>query len=455
MVRGGRMRWILSAVIVLALAVIAQADIVHLKDGTSIEGTLRKSDNGWTITKPDGSTVQVAAAQVQSVEIQRSTHDADQAESGLISLRRAADHLDNLDEIISRYQRFIKNNPNTQAASEAQKDLAQWQSRRDQAMVKYGRQWVTPQQRSELAARSLADVSRARQLLKQGKLKEAAAQLADIIKANPDNAAALYLQGVLLYRQDQIVPARNDFMAVNELMADHAPTLNNLGVIFWRQKQPVGAVKYYNLAMEADPLNKTVLDNTAEALHALSDSEQQTPVALLAARRFKEQDAELSQKMLPEGWHRWGATWVDDKQYQQLREVEKQVQQQLDALAAQYQQLQNDIRQIDAQIDANNRSLQSIAANAYLPDPNGNWVYVGLPSVYYDIQASNRKLQAERSAKVSQLQQIKQSGQRVEKQLPIPKYGGIQHLIGAEGTPLGTANMPTTQPAATQPAAIP
>jgi Flp pilus assembly protein TadD len=439
------MRSFLSAVLVLGLAGGAWGDTVHLKDGTSVEGNLSKNDTGWTITRPDGQTVQVPSGQVQSVEIKRASHGPDEAQSALNSLRRAADHLDNLDDIISRYQRFLKANPDTPAAADAKKDLAQWQSRRAQGMVKYAQKWVTPQQREQLAARSLADVSEARQLLKQGQLKETGQRLDAILAANPQNAAALYLQGVLLFRQDKSVPARKDFLAVNDLVPNHAPTLNNLGVIYGRQKQPVGALKYFNEAMRSDPQNKSVLDNTAEALHALTPDEQRTAIARQTAERFKAQDAELTRTLSKEGWHRWGATWVDDKQYEQLKEAEKQVQKQLDALAGQYQGIQDRIRQIDDQISANNRSLNSISASAYLPDPNGNWVYIGLPSIYYDLQNSNKKLQAERAGEVSHLQQLRGQAQQVEKQLPVPKYTGRQHLIGVEGTPLGDAVLPATR----------
>jgi tetratricopeptide (TPR) repeat protein len=440
------MRQLISAVLVLGLATAAVADVVHLKDGRSIEGNLTKSNNGWTITQADGKTTEVTAGQVRSVEIKRAKHGPDEAQSALMSLRRAVAHLGSLDQIISRYEQFIKANPDTPATADAKKDLAQWQSRRRAGMVKYGDQWVTPKERDELAQKSLEQVSAARQLLKEGQLKKAGEQLAAILSQNPDNAAALYLQGVLLFGQNQSVPARKDFLAVNDLIPNHAPTLNNLGVIYWRQKQPVGALKYYNEAMASDPQNKTVLDNTAEALHALTSDQQRTPIAQQAQRQFAIQDAELTKALAKEGWHRWGATWVDEDQYQQLAAVEKQVQKQLDALAAQYQTIQGQIQQIDGQIAANNRSLNMISASAYLPDPNGNWVYIGLPPNYYDLQNTNRQLQSQRAAAVSQLQQLRNSAQQVEKQLPIPKYTGLQKLIGPEGTPLGEALMPATRP---------
>ncbi len=441
------MKPILTAALVLSLAALAPADTVHLKDGTSIEGNLSRSGDDWTVTQPDGRVVRVPAGQVKSVEIKRSSHGPDEAASALNSLRRAVDHLDNLDEIIARYDRFLKNNPDTPAAAEAKKDLAQWQDRRRQGMVKYAGKWVTPQQREELAAQSLAQVTEARQLLKQGQLKEAGEHLAAILAANPQNAAALYLQGVLLFRQDKIIPARKAFAAAGELVPNHAPTLNNLGVVYWRQKQPVAALKYYNEAMRSDPHNKAVLDNTAEALHALTPDERKTPIARQTAQRFQQQDAELTRTLAAEGWHRWGATWVSDQQYQQLKEAEKQVQQQLDALAGRYQSIQDRIRQIDDQIAANNRNINSLSANAYLPDPNGNWIYIGLPPIYYDLQNTNRKLQSERAGEVANLQRLQQSARQIEKQLPVPKYTGIQRLIGVEGTPLGQANTPTTAPA--------
>src|SRR5205085_2309464 len=121
--------------------------------------------------------------------------------------------------------------------------------------------WVTKEQQEELRGKSLDVAKDARQLIKDGKMKDAASLLDKAIADNPQNAAAFYLRGVMFYRQEQLVPARKAFDAVAALLPDHAPTLNNLGVVEWRQNAAVGALNQYDKAMVAAPASRVILDN--------------------------------------------------------------------------------------------------------------------------------------------------------------------------------------------------
>jgi len=42
----------------------------------------------------------------------------------------------------------------------------------------------------------------------------------------------------------------------------------------------------------------------------LSDKDKNSPVAQKVYRRWNEQDTQLQQQLMPLGWYRWGATWV-------------------------------------------------------------------------------------------------------------------------------------------------
>jgi hypothetical protein len=75
-----------------------------------------------------------------------------------------------------------------------------------------------------------------------------------------------------------------------------------------------------------------------------------------------------------------------------------------------------------------------------------------------DLQEDIQRLQQDRASQVAKMQQLRAQAKDVEKQLPTPRYTGVQKLIETEGTPLKFADGSPTQLAAdanpaTQPAA--
>ncbi len=439
------------------LAVVSlRADVIHLKDGTQIEGDVRKADGGWRVTIPGGASQFLPGEKVASIELKSKTPGPDAADSRLASLRRAVEHLDSIPAVLKRYEQFIDQNKNTPAVADAKADIALWQQRQSAGMVKYGSQWVTPAERDELAAKAYEVTGDARQLIKQGRLKEADALLVKVLAADAKNVSALYLKGTIALRQDQLPAARKSFEATDALAPNHAPTLNNLGVILWRQNQFVASINAYNQAMIASPGDQRILNNVAEALHALSPKDQSAAVVKRASSRFQSQDHDLAQKLAASGWYRWGATWVTAAQLEQLKEAEKQIKTKLDALAGDFQSVQSKIAEIDSSIDSNNRALRNIEASSYVQDAMGNIFRIGYPQVYFDIQRDTTGLQNKRLLEVRKLDQLRKQAAVIQQQLPVPRYTGIQRPIGVEGTPLGKGLLashtepdaiPTTQPA--------
>src|SRR6185437_4912129 len=125
-----------SLVVLLGLALAAPAfgDIIHLKDGSTLEGELQRTRDGWTVTDANGKTTDVAATDVKSIELKKAaSHES--AEQQLESLRRSVVTLDDIHLILKHYQDFLKQNAGSPAAAEAQKDVATWQDRLDKGLV--------------------------------------------------------------------------------------------------------------------------------------------------------------------------------------------------------------------------------------------------------------------------------------------------------------------------------
>src|SRR4051812_24524552 len=129
------------------------ADVVLLKDGTRVEGDLKRGDSGYDVTTSDGKVAHVNSGDIQSIQLGKSS-SAGSATDKFASLKRSVEAMDDLNKIIGRYNDFIQQNKGTPAAAQAQKDLEVWQDRFDKHMVKVAGKWVTPEEQEQLVAKS-------------------------------------------------------------------------------------------------------------------------------------------------------------------------------------------------------------------------------------------------------------------------------------------------------------
>jgi|GEM_PF-719585 len=434
-----RIRTLVAAALFLTSPVL-RADVVHLNDGTSLDGDIKKAADGWFVTDVHGKVRHVSTDAVRSIEFVPRGDPKDVAVGRLASLRRSVDALNDIKTIIERYDRFIEQNKDAPTVlPQAKQDLATWKDRLAKGMVKVGTQWVPPEQRAELQEKALLVADQARDLMKQNKLRDADAAVTKALEVDPTNVSALYLKGLIAYRQDQIPAARKAFEAVREAMPDHGPALNNLAVVLWRQNQPMAAMGVYLQAMQAMPMNKELLNNVAEALNALTDDQRKSPVVQKVLKLWTEQDAQLQQQMMTSGWYRWGSTWVDKSQYEKLQAAEKEVKEKIAKMEGDFADAQAKIDTIDSQMDQNRQAMQYMEQQRrqYTQGTNGSQrltVYP-LPPQYWDYDRANRRLEVQRKEQVSLLDALRAKAQAVRQQLPTPKFKGVQVMIGVEGTP--------------------
>ena len=411
------------------------ADIIHLKDGTKVEGDLKKTDDGYVVTAADGTVTTVMLAQVKRIEL-KTPPGADEPQRRLESLRRSLENVTDPKLAISRYKEFVAKYPNTAQALEAGDELKVWQDRKDRNLTKAGDRWVTPQELGAIQQESLAEAIAARRLMKQGRLKEAAPVLEAALKLDPKNASALYLLGVLHARQDQAAPARKAFEEVSAIVPDHGPTLNNLAVLHWRQDHHVGALNFYDQAMLATPRNATILNNVAEALHALPEEYRSHATTKKVLKHFNEQDDELAEQMARQNKYRWGAAWVTGTELDKLQEKEEEIDDKIAVLQDDFDRAQDQLRDIDREIDETERSLRRIQADSYRRDSQGRPVRTPLPRVYYELSRDLSDLRGDRSEQQRVIESLRREAQRVKQQMPVPRYTGKQRPFDVEGTPL-------------------
>lgn len=435
-----------------AVPLVVAADVIHLKDGQVLEGEIKRSEGGWRVTLDNGATVEIGEGEIARVEIKPRSFEGPKGDavamSRLDSLRKSLEHLDDPQIAIDRYESFIERHRETPAAAAAVAEQKRWLDRQQQGLVRLGDQWVTPERRDELRDEATVLAAEARQLIKLGRLTEAQPILTKALETDPGNVSALYLQALLQYRADRLAAARRAFEQVNAVEKDHAPTLNNLAVIAWRQNRTTDALLLYERAMTASPMDQTILSNVAEALNALPRDMQKNALAQRVYRLFNEQDQRLQQQLVTEGVYRWGAQYLTREQFEQVQAKQQEIQQKLDAMAEQFQAVEERIRDIDIKGEANDRILRQLEAGSYHRTPDGTLVRLPLPPVYREIQRDNERLKLERRQAVAELDRLRQSAAELQAQIPQPTFTGVQSMIGVEGTPLipPVAQAKTTSP---------
>jgi Tfp pilus assembly protein PilF len=425
------------ALLAVLLASPAFADVVHLKDGGKLEGTIKRDAGGWLVTDAAGKVTKVVDADVQLIQKVSTQSPNELGASKLTSLRRAIESSADPEQAIAKLTKFIDENKSAPAAvAEAEKDLATWKDRRDRKLVKVGGNWVTKEEQASLMEKLVSNVDRARNLLKEGRLRDADAEINALLQLDPNNPSGLYLRGVLALKQDKVADARKAFDRLRELVPDHGPTLNNLGVLLHRQRQTQGALAMYDLAMQAMPNHRIILDNVAEALHALSEKEKTATNAKKAASRFAEQDQVLQQQLLKEDLHRWGATYVTTKQFEEVQRAQEKIKDKLDSLKADYDKLTDRLNEIDGQIEANHAQLRRINADRTITDPSGRQIQLQPPSIYYELRRENDKLESEAARLVDQQKTFQARAAKIQQEMPVPGYTNVHRFIDVEGTPL-------------------
>ena len=163
-------------------------------------------------------------------------------------------------------------------------------------------------------------------------------------------------------------------------------------------------------------------------------------------RRFTEQDEDLARELEQQGLHRWGATWVTSEQLEQLKQAEREAKDKLDQLASEFDAVKVRISNIEREIEENERAMRRLETSAYVRDLNGQIWQTALPPVYGDLQADNRKLQTERQQQFVQLDKLREQAKAVNRNLPVPKYSGIQRMMDEAHAPVIGPAAATTAP---------
>jgi tetratricopeptide (TPR) repeat protein len=424
--------------LIVLLCVACLGDVVELNDGSKVEGTIKRESGGWEVTQAGGKVVHLQDSEIKLIEKGNPLSPAEQANVRLASLRKGIDALSDIGVIIDRLNKFIDQNKAFPAADEAKKDLADWKEKQEKKLVKIAGKWVTPEEQAAMMGKVVGMVDEARDLVKQGRLREAEASVNKLLAMDANNVSGLYLKGVLSMRQDNIAEAAKAFEKVRDLLPDHAPTLNNLAVLMFRRKprQTQGAVALLDMAMMAAPKSRAILDNMYEAKAALTKRDLANVTVKRALQHLAEQDAELAAQLKQQGLFRWGSSWVNKEQMDEVAKARDKIKDKLEAVKAEYEQVEARLRTIDDTMEANDRELARIDRDRTMTNNQGVSMQLPRPSAYYTLRRDNERLKSEETSLVGKLDEIIARGQKIQQEMPFPEFTGAMKIIDVEGTPL-------------------
>jgi tetratricopeptide (TPR) repeat protein len=447
------MKFPLPLLLLVALAAPVMGEVVHLNDGTTIEGTLQRTNEGWMVTAADGKVTMVTRAQVKSIEFKKSgASSSDSPDQRLASLRRAMANQSDVPRVIERFKTFIAQNPNTPAAKEAEQDLALWQDRLDKGLVRAGDQWVSKEQLAQLQSQATQTALGVRSQIASGRLSDALSTVEKALAITPQNASLLYLKGVIYLRQNQLVPARDAFQAAAAAEPGNGTPHNNIAVILWKQRTQMAALGEYDKAMMARPQDQTILDNVSEALHALPKEYQNKDLTRRVKDLFTEQDAGLRKIMAARGQYRWGSQWVDEKEYNRLQAQQKAVQDKIDSMQRDFDNVKATLLKLDRDIFNDTQLAQTMAAQSVQMDPTtGKTYYLPLPQRYYDLQRDIASMKSEKVLRQRQLEDLQKLALQQKQLMPQEKFTGVQKPFDADATPGLPAPPPPPAPVASAP----
>ena len=156
--------------------------------------------------------------------------------------------------------------PEVREAAEVR--LAYWESLAKESKVRLGENWVTPEQRTEIAKKADVMVQHSLELLRLGTYDLAREELRAASKLNPDDFHADFLMGfVYTFEAGNFVMGAYHFSeAVHRSDAQNAFALNNLAVCQIFLGRYHDAAINFRRALELMPSDQTIADNVGTIL---------------------------------------------------------------------------------------------------------------------------------------------------------------------------------------------
>ncbi len=255
----------------------ARGDVIELKDGRSLSGSMSRQEGSVVIETEDGGRVVVGPSDVARVRLTSNVTTLEAANSEWTRTAALIRQANDLPTIIALHQKFIDKFPQPAYSEGVRVSLVQYQKLAAQGGVKFRGRWmpaaqvqVTVRQWKDEAAPALA-------LYHAGELRAALQAAQGVLDHNAGNPDAATIAGLAAYRLNDLKSAETHFtmLAANDPSSVLAE--NNLAVILFQRGRQAESLNHYVRALQAKPDNRLLADNIQEAMNAYSGNMDAQP----------------------------------------------------------------------------------------------------------------------------------------------------------------------------------
>ena len=354
-------RWLISSAALLSMAVGAgniYGDLIQLKDGKTISGSVKRNGDVMVITADDGTVQTVKPDDVVRVTLTSTVTPAQAAESEWTRVASQVRKAESLAEVITLHEKFLEKNGGTPTAAEVRKSLDEYKKLQLQDGVRFRSRWM-PRAQAEVMLR--LDEENARPAVgnyKAGRMKEAIDSANAAIKQDDENVTALAIGGLAAYRMNNLGLSRQFFARLGDVDASSVLGLNNAAVVCFQQKREAESLLFYARALSASADNRLLLDNIMEAMNSYTGAKDSGAYKNLA-RQLDQAEVRLEASMAKKNQFRFGSTWVTQEQLDRLTAQRKAILDAMTELDSHYKAAQvavstmeKDIRQAAADYDS-------------------------------------------------------------------------------------------------------
>ncbi|MEM8875764.1 MAG: trypsin-like peptidase domain-containing protein [Planctomycetota bacterium] len=264
--RKHRSHWLIIAALLIAVVGLnlsyALAGTITLKDGTVLEGDVKKVGSSYTIKTTDGDFKMVSGDDVESVTgVEGLTpgkgKDAPAAGTDLQQLLERSERIDTAVRGSAMWQTWIDKNPDHPELEKAQEQLEIWRGRVDEDAEKINGKWIGGEELEDLLERVRELTDRAAYALQDEQATlDVVKDLEQARRLHPKYIPTNFYLGYWNALKNNDDVAARYFQQVLRQKPNMSETLNNIGVIYSAKRQHEKAIRtlYQAVQLDEDPI---------------------------------------------------------------------------------------------------------------------------------------------------------------------------------------------------------
>ena len=278
---------VLLSTIVLLLCAIAFADKVVLKDGTVLEGTVIKQQDGYWYKSPDGEHRHIDNVEIDHVEKGDAPSAPNSPKSGsgaeeapkphltgsLLTVKRRLAEMDSPVGAVALLRQYIASNPPADDLKAAQEELAKWKKLEDEGAEKIKGRWVGGDERKAILAKAATLQKDGLELMRKKQTLQAVSKLEEAQVVYPNSFDSAFWLGYIMMVEHDAAKATKYFGQAQKLDPNSSEVMANLALLQLDKHQTSDAVMgLYKAAQKQD--NREIAQDLVTTLSLLTPTQR-------------------------------------------------------------------------------------------------------------------------------------------------------------------------------------